>query len=385
MSNRYGTRQSVKSKKDALSGTDKKEELIATSQEKTIMGLSDNEGEQDTPTTNEKIYQSILEVHKKLDKITSDYNDIDNRVTIVAEQADDNTERLAKLEEENRQLKSDMAIMLGLLQKQSCEIIDLRGKVDDQVARSMSQNIIFHGLEITGENPDYRQIVKDFMENENILGLTEIDKKDIFVAHKMGEAVIAKVAYPLKEKVFKNKSKLQNKKNSQNNDIYITDQQPESIRAARRDAYAIADDHKERNKKLPDNQKAKVEVRRTKVYVNNNLIKNPVPAPQPIDLVSLEKDEQRQIDKVKLNETARQGEQGSSFLGISIRVSNIVEVRRAYKAVRQKYSSATHVMLAYTFKDKNISTGLQYGKQDDGEYGGSFKILRQSKRRTDRT
>ncbi len=297
------------------------------------------------------------------------------RVNYLTDQCDDATDRIRALEHENATMKADMKVMFGLIQRQSEQITHMKSDIKDQAARSMSTNLIIHNYEyeVVEGTRNLRPIAIKFFND--MLELT-VEPREIYVAHKhSGENnIIVKVAYPLKEDIFAKISMLKGKKNSKDEKIFITEQQPESVRAARRDIKDIKDEYEEKNKKIPQGQaKYKTEVKRGQLYINNEIYKNPVPPPQPIEILGIEEDELTRMENMQLIGVKPQGEKGSSFKGIGVKVTSVGEARRAYKRVKREYPHASHVMMAYTFKKTGDSS--EYGKQDDGEWGGSFKIL----------
>ncbi len=209
----------------------------------------------------------------------------------------------------------------------------------------------------------------------DILGVENVDIKDIFVAHEMGNDIIIKVSWELKEKIFDRvyDGALKDKKNEKDVKYFVSEQLPESHqeakRQARRETLALRKKFDEQFKDDPDN-KPKVQIKKNKVYVNNELQKPLVVPPEPNDLFPPE-DEQKKIDRIKPKESGLQGERGSSFWAAAVKVSNGPEVRRAYTHMRQKYPSATHIMAAYKFEQNGKTF---YGYQDDKEFGGSYKI-----------
>ncbi len=343
---------------------------------------SESDLELSEPTIKD-VYHSINKLHNKTDRLSNKFDNLNDqinhsvdgiepRLSTLRDEYDDSAGRIHKLEVANHKLMQEMTIMKGLMQKQDEEIKVLRSRLDDQTARSMQQNVIFHNIEVKEATNDYKSVVKDFLLDK--LGITA-DMKDIYVAHTLGEAaVVAKVSYDLKEKIFQNaKKKLENVKNTTTQkSIFVSGQQPESMQEGRRAAKAKAREYEAQNESLPDNEKSKVVVKKDKLFVNNNLIKNPLPAPQPRDLFPDDPDEQRKIDNIKIVETEHQGENGSIFWGIRAKIRTINDARRAYVKVRQRYPNVTHMMAGYGIKEKD---DVKYGNQDDGEYGGSYKIL----------
>ncbi len=139
------------------------------------------------------------------------------------------------------------------------------------------------------------------------------------------------------------------------------------------DARAQADELKEKHSETPREQRPTIEVKGEKLFINKELQKNPIPPPQPNDMLILDQAERQKMDKITFTQTNTQGEKGSVFRGVAAKVSNRAEARRAYKKVRRVFPAATHIMCAYAFKKPN--SDIEYGKQDDGEWGGAHRIM----------
>ncbi len=321
---------------------------------------------------------SIQDQLKKLNRrIDHPQKGLIPRVKKVSDQADDNSARILKLEIENEMLRNNQKIMMGILQKQSEEIESLKSKSEDLTGRSMQHNILIHNYEYA-QDPDMkdmRPVVHAFLLEK--MQITA-DSREVYVAHKLNQSgqsniIVAKINLALKNDIFENIGRLKDVKNSQNQPIFVTDQQPEGLRARRKDARDLADSYKEENKHLPDAQKPKIEVRRDRLYVNKELIRNPCVAPTPRDILEVDPDELDKLEKIKFTESNVHGEKGSNFRALGTKISSRAEMRRAYKKVRRQYPHATHVMCGYAFKKPQDK--MEYGKQDDGEWGGSHRIL----------
>ncbi len=322
----------------------------------------------------------LLDIQKTLRRLTKRIDDpgkgLFHKVGSVEQHADDNSLRIRELELENERLKHNQSIMIGIMQRQSNEIAFLKSKTEDLTARSMAQNIVIHNYDDyeMGENErDFKPVVLGFLREKMQISP---DPREVFVAHKLSpnsNAIVARVDYALKNDIFENIGRLSGLKNSEDKSVYITDQQPEGIRARRMDAKSVAEELKESNKHLPPNQQPKIEVKRDKVYVNKEWQRNPVPPPEPSDILNVDSEEQEKIDKIKFTETSVQGEKGSSFRGVGAKVTSRAEIRRCYKKIRQQFPAATHIMCAYSFKKGGDK--VETGKQDDGEWGGAHRIL----------
>ena len=297
------------------------------------------------------------------------------KVKGVSLHAQDNTDRIHALEVENKTLKENQRIMIGLLQKQAEEIENMKSKTEDLTTRSMRENIVLHNWDyVAPQDPgDLRKVVLDFMRDKLKI---PADEREIYVAHKLSEnskAIVARINPALKNEVFENIKNINDLKNHDNKPVFITDQQPEGLRTRRKYAKEMCDELLEKNEGKPDTQKVKAVVKKDKLFINKELYKNPCQAPQPKDILESDSDEPEKIEKVKFIETEIQGEKGSTFRGLGAKITSRAELRRAYKKARRNFPAATHVMCAYTFKKSKDEN--EYGKQDDGEWGGSHRIL----------
>ncbi len=369
------TRSSVRSKKEVQADLD--ESIEFSSESETETEKMAGKGEPKTELT--QILEGINSLNAKFDNLhTVIFNPIEGikpRLEGVSTDVEDHQERIEQLEAENVSLRRDVDILKGLAQKQSVELNDLRMKLDDQTARSMKKNIIIRGIVVDKEEGavNYKTVAVSFLTDT--LGLESVDVKEIYVAHEMGNDIIIKVSYDLKEQIFAKvfAGALTNKKNSKDGKYFVSEQLPESMqeakRQARRESQALKVKYDDQYKDDPAG-KPKVTVKRNRVYVNNELQKPLVVPPEPNDLFPSE-DEQKKIDKVRVQESGVQGEKGSSFWAVAVKASNAPEVRRAYVKMRQTYPSATHIMAAYKFEQNGT---VFYGYQDDKEFGGSHKI-----------
>ncbi len=264
---------------------------------------------------------------------------------------------------------------MGLVQKQNEKMEAFQSLLDDQQQRSMKENIIIHNYddyEIAESN--YRPIaVKFFTE---VMGMTDMEPREVYVAHKVSEnsnAIIAKVSYPLKEEIMQRRGTLENKKNSANVDIFVTEQTPEAVRARRKDLRSEADKYHKLNQNKPDGEKVSVKIRNNRLYVAGAHIPNPIPPPEPKDILGINEEEREELEKCDFFATEVQGEKNSKFQGFGLKVNNVREVRKGYRALKWRYPHATHIMSAYRIC--NSEGKLETAKQDDGEINGSQKIL----------
>ena len=128
--------------------------------------------------------------------------------------------------------------------------------------------------------------------------------------------------------------------------------------------------YKDKNKKLPESRKLQLDLKGTKLYVNNIMEKNLLQPPAPLELFP-DQDEQKEMNKLKFVYSPPQEEKGSSFWAAACKTANINEVRKAYCKVKQESPTTDHIMAACNIPYDGDSL---YEYANDGKHGGGFKI-----------
>ena len=280
----------------------------------------------------------------------------------------EDNKKVAKILKENKVLK-------GLVQRQFNQIKDLNDKVATLTAKSMDRNLIISGIE--GDTPKEKCIdsVLTFFRSQ-----VEIDaaEEEITSARRLGKysknmkrprAIFVSCKYMLKERVMSNVSNLKDKTNTNGDTYSINKQLPEKLTEQGREMRAKLKEIKEREESLPTRDKSKLEIRNKSLYINGEVYKKTLPAPEPLDLFP-DENEGVKLDRVKLSASDVVSEQGSDFQAYAFKTSQLVEVQRGYRKVRTLHPAATHVLAVYNFRNKS-------DHQDDDEYGSSFKLLKE--------
>lgn len=298
--------------------------------------------------------------------------------------------RMAAVLDENKRLVQELRVMQGLVQKISQQSLHTNNKVLDLTKRGMEQNLVIHGVDDTTEIEDSKRATPMFKPKErckysaigffkDIMNL-DIHAEDVWKAHRMGakkpnkvRPLIVKLSYPAKDLVLENISTLKGRKNEKTQQTYfIADQIPEGITEMKKQTSSRAKTLNEENKKLPDEEKKRIQIFNDQILVDGELDQPHITTPQPSDLF-LPIDDQKRIDNLqsKLVETDSIYIKNSQFSAMALKVHSLAEVRDAYIAVAQRYSAADHIMAAYALKDKG---SLFSGSCDDREFGASIKI-----------
>lgn len=326
-----------------------------------------------------EIFGASHGIKVKIGELESNMNNVQSQIKNL----ESTSAALAKLLEDSKRLVSDLTIMQGILQKHSQQLSASENKVLDLTKRGMEQNLIIYGVEncessVEGEtqNDKCRRAVMDFLYKEMDL---IIAKEDIWKAHRTGRfqdnktrPMIIKAAYHAKEKIMENLAKLKGKKNRFDQVLFISEQIPEGVIEAKKQATNKANALISKNETKPKEERSIIKIVQDKVLVNGRVDLPEVVTPEPADLFPPQA-EQQKIDDMnsKLVETEPILNNNSSFVGLAIKVHSIEEVNRAYKAAVQRFSAMDHVMISYALKEKGV---LKYGKCDDREHGGSEAI-----------
>ena len=331
---------------------------------------------------------SMNKLHAKFDTLNEDlYKEEEGFVPrLGAVEAD-----ISDVQNENAQLRSDLKIIKGVVQRQEEKIASITDQLIELTGRSMAENLVFSGVhELRGsnsggkkeeQNEDCVITVKEFLQQHLDINASA---DDIYTAFRMGEFVpgkkkprqiLAKFHPALKERILADKAKLAKVDKDIGGPFYINIQEPESYVAKRKENSHHIKKIKETNKSIPKKEdKVKYSIKKRDLYVDSVLIAKSVSPPLLQDLF-VDQEEQDKMDKLKLIFADVIEEKGNIFTPIAVKTQNIAEVRRAYRKVKQLYPGATHIPMAYENQKKT-------GNQDDGEYGAGLvlqKVLEDTK------
>lgn len=328
---------------------------------------------------------SLKEVIHKLNDISKRVEDIEHllfdeagsiqrKLASQEHKVETSSGKLLFMSKEYKAVKQDLAVVKGVLQKQSRQIDNMDNKIVDLTARSMSMNLIMSGL-LESRSESCKLVAKDFLKAEMDIDLDTNPECKIKVAHRIGvfktgttkpRAMVVKVNSTLKQEIMSNLDRLDGRANANGDSFYINVQQPEARVEAKRNARALLRKYQSKY------STAKVEIKADKVYVNNEWKKPLVHAPTPQDLF-FEQDEQKEMNKMKIIYTQPEDHSYSNFWSAAVRVTLVTDVQRACNKIRQEAPSIDHIAVGYVTQHEDE----QYsGLVDDREYGSSHKILK---------
>ena len=190
---------------------------------------------------------------------------------------DDVVDRVGKLEQENAQLRDELAIVKGLMQVQERRILSNKDKITDLTTRSMANNILIAGL-VEGTTQETAKICKD-----KVLTLLcekmkmEVKDKEVVVAHRLGKpglkprTMVVRCAQGLRDTIFQYTKNLKDVKNEVGDYYYVSVQLPELLAAEKREREELIKKDKKQNAEVPDQDKHKrkeIVVKNKTVYVD---------------------------------------------------------------------------------------------------------------------
>lgn len=326
-----------------------------------------------------QVFSSLNKLHDKFDKLNEDIhgstNGLESRVSHIEEENGENNHRIELLEEHNALLRKELEIAKGIIQRQAHYQQVLENRLEEQVARSMSPNITISGIEHS-ENENCADKVHTFFTD--VMKITGFEKTQILTAHRMGDkfatnpTMVAKLDNNLKGKVFENVSNLKDKKNSRGKYYYVNQQRPESLDCKYRIIREKIKELKTSNEGKPKDQQTKFFQKKDKLFINGKLFVKEVRAPEPLELFPTQ-EEQRKMNNMDIQYTDDSyGDLGSKFWGAGVKVSNVAEVRRAYRKIRQDNPAEDKIMMGYIIKH---GEKVFKGYEDDHEHSGGYKVF----------
>ena len=314
------------------------------------------------------IMSSLNKLHTKINTLDVDINKEDG----ISTKLDDVIDSVEKVLEESELKKFEVSVLKGTTHRQQQQVATLSDKVKELTVRSMADNITITGLIKESDDEDCLQVVSDFLKEKVKI---EVETTQILIAHRIYVTDQEKTTAPimivrchprLKANILANAKNLKDLKNDKGDAFYINQQVPEFIIAEKKELSHTIRKIKTANEGKPPNQKVKYSVKRKKLFINDVPV---VKAVQPPTVAELFTDggEQEKIEKIKLHFSEPKEEKGSVFTAISVKVSNVAEIRRAYRKVRQTHPAADHIPMAYDCQKKQNCC-------DDGEFAAGLCI-----------
>ena len=320
--------------------------------------------------------------HKSLsDEIRGD-SGLKRHLSELQEQSGSQEDRMRHLEEENAKLKRELTVLKNIVIHTNHRVTHNETQITDLKIRSMSANILIHGIkEKQGENlnDDISQLFNDE------LGLTDIKFSSI---HRMGSKpsaeikphqgvkqknpkpriIVARLANPEK------KSDIITKALNSDVNFRVTNQHPEELRDARSRLYHVKSEY--------DEKEIDCEIKGSKLVLKDSgaIYREKVTLPSPeVLLTATDPQVKSQLDKIDVYQGDTFRDKGNHIVSFSSKVNSFKEVKNfSLKVLASEQAiPANSNVLVYSFLDTNGS--VHEGWVNDREFGAGLDILKSAK------
>ena len=234
----------------------------------------------------------------------------------------------------------------------------------------MRPELIIFGL--VDDNKPCVEIASNFFKTQ--MEMTKLP--DLKFAYWKGKSInkpmVIRLAYAFqKGLIYKNASKLKDKKNAKGKGYRITDHLPEELAEEQRRLQQIM----KQNRTLSSATQLPMQLKKGKLTIANESYKKKVTTPTVKELLDLSEDSLKNTKEMILAQSDMSTEQGSSFLTLASVATTIKEVRNQYTHLKRKYSLATHISVAYRLA--GLNKAYDEDCQDDGEHVMGRRMLDQ--------
>lgn len=276
----------------------------------------------------------------------------------------DEVQAMRKVQVRLDQQEHAIEMLLNHVEKQDQQILELTNKQNESQARSMKKNLIVTGIpEVANEN--CMILAQTFLQRDLQLSRPV----QIKLAHRLGNGnnrpMVLKLV-DINDKSFI----LQNSQKLKGTNLFIMEQLPEEMAEKKRQQQRL----KGQNKKLPSTEQLLLNIKKDKIFINNERFRSPLVSPTSISWLAKDEDERKAIKKTKILKGATDSTTSSTFISYGAEVKSVEEVQKAYYKVFTLEPRATHIVCAYMLPGRNFPTN-QNG-EDDREFGASRQLLR---------
>ena len=304
--------------------------------------------------------QDIADVKDSKSKVTS-------LETIVKEEKEKLNTTVNTVNADSLKLQMLTAIVI----KQDARIEELTKEVKQLRKQQKKANSFISGLIKTDtEETKYHkvEIVKNFFKDQ--MNITEeIPIRD---AYRQGLGNLRQMCVIFentddKYKILSKSSVLKGKKNVRRKLYFIDEDLIDEDRELRNYMKQL------RRETATATDKMKINIRKGKLFVNNEVVKTKVEIPTAGDILTMEKEELDEVFDTKTYENAIHEESGSEFKVFYQRAHTEQEVQKGYAKMKVHFGDATHVVMAYRLEGAIGPYKQAY--LDDGENGAGRAML----------
>lgn len=331
------------------------------------------------PTLKE-VLVSLNRLHEKFDSHVSQLQMLQNitvamdeKIMNLEEKVDCNSGNITSLNTNSTATREELTLLKNIIIKQNHCIRNLQNQTLELTQRSMRDNILFHGIP-ESKNPGAEDCVNLVtqavrkMGFEDTLTFERIHRLGTFhPGMKYTRPIVGKLPFKQAESLLAKSRALPR------GDFFITRQVPQELREKKKMLWEKA----EHFKALDPKCKTKIS-EKGKLYVNGQLVEESFQAPQPRDLLSLNKTEREELTKSgpKLHFGISYTDKGSSFTASAAKVHSLKEARQAYTAflLAPGKAAAAHNIGVYRLYNP-LSAKTEEAYCDDGDHGAG-KLIR---------
>ena len=303
-----------------------------------------------------KLNEGKLEVDKALEDIVSTQVEEKNRVDTANTKID--------------ALKDEIRILSGIVQRQS-QVKSLEDNQDLQRQLNNTRgNLLISGLdeEEDGEaETTTAEMVADFFSQT----MKMPKATPIISAIRIGQAKPKTVLVKLKDpndklEIFKYTKNLKEVRNSKDGEIYVNSQLPPQLQEKKKWFRYLM----KHNAGMSEVGKRRMKIKKGVLYIDDREFRPAVVPPNtgevvhPLDM--------RHVDRIKLSRGEDIKKGGCTFIGYSVAISNIADVRAAYTKVRRLHSRALSISCGYRLPGLDFPT--LRGCADDNEHGAGWVL-----------
>ena len=274
------------------------------------------------------------------------------------------TKRVDQIDTKVESLNKQIRVLHGIVRKQGQVPTIYRTINEQNHLRAVRDNLLISGLD--GENDEApsttAKMVTDFFNQTMKVG----KKVEIISATCIGKAepktVLVKLANPKdKMEIFKQGKELKEVRNSKDGEIYVNSQLPPNLQEKKKWYRYLM----KYNSGLAGTGKRTLTMRKGELYVGDMLYK-PAINPPHIGEIMYPLDPSH-VERMKICKGEDQFRGNCQFIGYSVEVRNIGDVRAAYTKIARLHPESMSISCGYRLAGKDF---LQLrGYADDNEHG----------------
>lgn len=316
------------------------------------------------------LYTMYAKTNAKLKPVELAVFDTENgilpQVQGLADHAKGSVDTISTMRAEVLALREELDITKGLVHKQNKQIIALKSKQAELIARSMSENLTVTGIKNDVPKADTKILLLNFLSEHLEIELE--DEEEITVVHRLGmpakgyhRSIVFKCPASLRSRIFDNARKLAGKNFS------INQQLPDSLAEQKKEIRRKIKQTQKLEENKEENEKSTFSVRGGRLYINGQMQRKKLLPPTPNELF-VNKTERQRMEAIKIKLSESKPANSCRFTAAACVVDKMNDVHLAYKRLFREYPEADHIVAASIVEGEGAY-------QDDAEYGAGHRLL----------